>query len=90
MWVRIPSPVRPSSPAAEAADLKSVKREFESHLGYAPLAQSVEQLTFNQRVVGSSPTWRTVYTKTPRFATEDGDGPRQASPPPEHVGKLLT
>src|SRR5881227_3764490 len=28
----------------------------------APLAQLVEQLTLNQRVVGSSPTWRTPLT----------------------------
>ncbi len=28
---------------------------------YVPLAQSVEHLTFNQRVEGSSPSWHTIF-----------------------------
>jgi hypothetical protein len=37
---------------------------------FEPLAQSVEHLTFNQRVEGSSPSWLTkffVNTKQPSF-----------------------
>ena len=32
-----------------------------NHIYYVPLAQSVEHLTFNQRVEGSSPSWHTIY-----------------------------
>ena len=30
---------------------------------YAPLAQLVEQLTLNQRALGSSPRWRTIMAR---------------------------
>ena len=34
---------------------------------YEPLAQSVEHLTFNQRVEGSSPSWLTILSKKNPF-----------------------
>ncbi len=36
--------------------------EYDSLLEYGPLAQLVEQLTLNQRVVGSNPTRPTILT----------------------------
>ena len=40
--------------------LKSDIGHRTSNLDHEPLAQSVEHLTFNQGVVGSSPTWLTI------------------------------
>ena len=48
----------------EIVDLKSIQRWFESNLGYASIAQLVEQQTFNLRVVGSSPTGGTKLVTT--------------------------
>ena len=45
-------------------DLKSIQRQFESVLGYASIAQLVEQKTFNLWVVGSSPTGGTKLVTT--------------------------
>jgi hypothetical protein len=41
------------------------RRKAKFHPSLAPLAQLAEQLTLNQRVVGSSPTWRNqfIYNK---------------------------
>ena len=51
------------SPSGKATDFDSVIPRFESwipsHL-HEPLAQLEEHLTFNQGVVGSSPTWLTI------------------------------
>ena len=50
------------SQVGKAPDFDSGMRWFESSRPshYDPLAQSVEHLTFNQGVVGSSPTWVTI------------------------------
>ena len=50
------------SQVGKAPDFDSGMRWFESSRPshYDPLAQSVEHLTFNQGVVGSSPTWVTM------------------------------
>ena len=52
-WSPAPNPY---SPAVEAVDLKSTKRWFKSNYGYVPIAQSVEQQTFNLWVLGSNPS----------------------------------
>ena len=51
------------SQVGKAPDFDSGMRWFESSRPshYDPLAQSVEHLTFNQGVVGSSPTWVTIF-----------------------------
>ena len=49
----VPSPY---SPVVEAVDLKFTQRWFESNYGYVPIAQLVEQQTFNLRVDGSRPS----------------------------------
>ncbi len=35
---------------------------------YEPLAQSVEHLTFNQRVEGSNPSWLTIFAGVAELA----------------------
>ena len=48
---------------------------------FGPLAQLVEQLTLNQLVVGSSPTWPTKYRKPgQRRAFLHGDGVARLNP----------
>ena len=57
-----PSGGESSSLSSRTGGQKDVKQRWElvfSLDGYAPVAQMVEQLTLNQRVVGSSPTGRT-------------------------------
>ena len=51
------------SQVGKAPDFDSGMRWFESSRPshFDPLAQSVEHLTFNQGVVGSSPTWVTIF-----------------------------
>jgi hypothetical protein len=48
----------PGSPAITKSNLFSVLVSL-----YEPLAQSVEHLTFNQRVEGSSPSWLTIHMR---------------------------
>ena len=45
----------PSSPMAEATDLKSVKCGFESHFGHASVVQWIERWTSKPSVAGSIP-----------------------------------
>ncbi len=41
-------------------DVQAYHFDFKQQNIYEPLAQLVEHLTFNQRVVGSNPTWLTI------------------------------
>jgi hypothetical protein len=57
-----------SSPAAPAIFSKQI-RYFKLDIFSGPLAQSVEHLTFNQGVGGSSPPWLTIiFPGTARIA----------------------